>query len=70
MELDRPTLYTSCDEEGRRLPGGRSKLTWSQVHEIRKRIGKESSVALGREFEVCTSTILKVASGRIWKEPR
>lgn len=48
---------------------GRSKLTWKQVRQIRKRYANgETQPALGREFGVIQPTIGFIVRGEHWKE--
>ena len=50
----------------------RSKLTEENVHEIRRRFGKETQTEIAAHFNVCQQTINHIATGRTWshiKEP-
>jgi hypothetical protein len=47
---------------------GAAKLTEAQVQEIRRRFVKGTATALGAEFGVAHSTILRIISGRNWRQ--
>ena len=52
------------DNKGEKHP--LSKLTESNVHEIRRLFGKETHEAIAKRFGVCRATISLIASGKNW----
>jgi Mor family transcriptional regulator len=57
------------DQSGTRNP--RAKLTWEQVHEIRKRHTTENTsiTALAAEYRVGVTTLFHIIDGQTWVDP-